>query len=386
MQSPQIMVECPACQSRYELPHTTVGRQARCAECGNVFRVGSDAVDCDATDDAASRLPVLQLDLSELTGNYWRRVIAGRFSLPAMGISVILHSLLLLLLSIWLLRVPGSLDNNLTAGFGLSELTEFDDEDPLDPGEVEDLEEQMNDPLKMVVEMQQSEMNVPNVLPGPAVDPSGVASAAGLDGGLTGVDAAVSRVITGRVQKAGGQTGAVQFSLIWETMNDLDLHVRTPRGLHLYYGNRRAGNGWLDVDMNVEPQTVEPVENMFFTKSERGKYTVFVDHFKQHPGQPTVDSFTLRAMIDGRETIQRGKVASGGQAIIFEFDADMRPERLPYRNVELREKRAQELLERMREVRKTNPRLAEGMRLRLLRDYPRTRAAAEAALKDSDDS
>lgn len=382
----RLIVECPECAACYELPAAAAGRQARCAECGGVFRVGAAAAELAGSNlqpaELPAELPILELDVSELIGGYWQRVFAGKFSGRAMLISVALHVAALVLLSLWFLQPTGLSDRDLSAAFGMDELTEFEDELPSDLMDEPEPDVALTNPLEPVVDVVHEfnlEAETPD-LPGPNVDDSGTTGAAGREGGgLSGVDAAIARAVSGRVKRAGGQTGAVQFSLAWESMNDLDLHVQTPRGIHLYYGNRQAASGMLDVDMNVQPESSEPVENVFFSRSDRGTYVVYIDHFKHHQNQPTTDAFVLRAMIDGRESIHRGKISAGGRAVVFEFEADIAPEALPYRVANARETRAAELLERMLAVRDENPRLAEGLRLRILRDYPSTKAAESAA-------
>lgn len=40
--------------------------------------------------------------------------------------------------------------------------------------------------------------------------------------------------------------------------------------MEIFYGNREASGGYLDVDMNVNGESMEPVENVFFGDAEKG--------------------------------------------------------------------------------------------------------------------
>ena len=84
-----------------------------------------------------------------------------------------------------------------------------------------------------------------------------------------------------RLTKAGARTGQVTVSLKWDSTDDLDLYVKIPDGRMISYGNKKAGGGYLDVDMNPTHTTDEPVENVFWDTCPPGKYTVQV-HWAQH--------------------------------------------------------------------------------------------------------
>lgn len=89
-----------------------------------------------------------------------------------------------------------------------------------------------------------------------------------------------------RVKRAGGNVGAkLRFSLSWFNTDDLDIHVETPSGTHIFYGNPqdKFGNHVLDVDMNRSAfdLTDTQVENLAFTNPEDGLYKLYVHQFSR---------------------------------------------------------------------------------------------------------
>jgi hypothetical protein len=92
-------------------------------------------------------------------------------------------------------------------------------------------------------------------------------------------DGNVTDSIKDKVKRAGGRVENVDLrvSLAWSNYDDLDLHVRTPDGQHIYFRNK--GN-ILDVDMNAGwAQTREPVENMRWPKLRDGIYRFSVHQY-----------------------------------------------------------------------------------------------------------
>ena len=106
--------------------------------------------------------------------------------------------------------------------------------------------------------------------------------------------------IARRVARAGGKTGEVQFSLAWDTRTDLDLHVLTPKREHIFFRQPRVDSGgFLDVDMNVQGESTEPVENVQFSKARRpvrGRYKILVDLYRDRSGGQAT-KFTVRVKI-----------------------------------------------------------------------------------------
>lgn len=100
----------------------------------------------------------------------------------------------------------------------------------------------------------------------------------------------VTDSIKERVKTAGGNVdGFLRVSLAWHNADDLDLHMRTPRGHHVYFGNKRGAGAYLDLDMNgMDKHDYEnPVENIIFTNennTEEGIYRVWVNQWSRRSG------------------------------------------------------------------------------------------------------
>lgn len=93
-------------------------------------------------------------------------------------------------------------------------------------------------------------------------------------------DGNVTDSIRERVKAAGGNVDArLRFSLSWSNYDDLDIHVLTPAGEHVYYHNKC---GILDVDMNAGSGTTrKPVENLSFGRPQDGVYRVWVNQYSR---------------------------------------------------------------------------------------------------------
>jgi hypothetical protein len=142
---------------------------------------------------------------------------------------------------------------------------------------------------------------------------------------LHGVAAKAAAVIRGRVNKAGGQPGEVQFALAWRNTNDLDLHVITPSGEQISYMRRVsscAGN--LDVDMNVRGESNEPVENVrWLTNAPWGRFTVVVNLYRVHASESgrggKTTPFQLLAQLGKEAVLREGAIRPSSQVVIFRF-------------------------------------------------------------------
>lgn len=119
----------------------------------------------------------------------------------------------------------------------------------------------------------------------------------------------------GRLTRAGARSGAVTVSLMWNDVNDLDLHVLCPDGTHISFENKQGCGGILDVDRNAHPAalTVEPVENVVWTAPPTvpGRYEFGVHHFRRHDPSSSATAFTMRLVHRGKTTFYEGRVVPG---------------------------------------------------------------------------
>ena len=108
-------------------------------------------------------------------------------------------------------------------------------------------------------------------------------------------------------------TGDVQVTLAWDADSDVDLHVVGPDGVEIYYGNRQAGAGELDLDSNADCE-IDGVRNENITwpvgQAPQGTYTVRVNYWSSC-GVPQTN-YTVRVNNGGAVQIFTGTLTGGG--------------------------------------------------------------------------
>ena len=82
--------------------------------------------------------------------------------------------------------------------------------------------------------------------------------------------------------------GVLQVTLSFDANTDADLHVITPSGEEVYFGNPSAAGGVLDVDACISDcGEGTHVENIFFNSAmEPGVYTAYAINFDGRDGGP----------------------------------------------------------------------------------------------------
>jgi hypothetical protein len=132
-------------------------------------------------------------------------------------------------------------------------------------------------------------------------------------------DGNITDSIRERVKSAGGNVdGKLRFSLAWHNTDDLDLHVFTPGGAHIYYAARSGQGGRLDVDANgINGIRPDPVENVAFAIPADGVYKVTVNQFSKRQNHDV--GFTLQAATEGQVMEFTYPHAVSGNNVIGEF-------------------------------------------------------------------
>ncbi len=129
-----------------------------------------------------------------------------------------------------------------------------------------------------------------------------------------------SESLTDLLNAAGAGSGDITVSMAWDRWDDLDLHMETPDGSHIYYSNKTAGGGILDVDMNAgSERRLDPVENIYFAAPENGHYKVWIRDFSDRSDDSA--TYLVRVTIGGQSQEFRGTIDGTGTDIdIIEFD------------------------------------------------------------------
>jgi hypothetical protein len=119
--------------------------------------------------------------------------------------------------------------------------------------------------------------------------------------------------IGNRLAAAGAKTGDIQISIAWNTLDDIDLHVKFQDKFgqfsYISWMNRSGINGgMLDVDMNAHPAnlTQRAVENVFwpFGSSPNGDFMVGIHNFRNWSGAASVPVTVVIKTNKGTKTIK----------------------------------------------------------------------------------
>jgi hypothetical protein len=105
-----------------------------------------------------------------------------------------------------------------------------------------------------------------------------------------------------RIRENEGNIGELTVTLIWNSIDDLDLALREPSGEMIYYKKFNSrdnlfspNGGQLDVDMNVDELSIEPVENINYENNlVKGKYFVFLNLYEKRSNRPVEYQLIVR--------------------------------------------------------------------------------------------
>lgn len=98
-----------------------------------------------------------------------------------------------------------------------------------------------------------------------------------------------------RLKQYGAQSGEIQISLSWNSVDDIDLHVVIiPINSQINWMNKRGScGGMLDIDMNAHPQLVSqtPIENIFWPDNQapKGTYIIGVQNYMPWSRNPQTE-------------------------------------------------------------------------------------------------
>jgi hypothetical protein len=248
------------------------------------------------------------------------------------AVSIFAHSLLLLALGLWYFNTPSNngmtLESRLAGSeFGLGEGTEllggFDT--PLGPAEG-----QLASPIDQPITVLKSELDSPEIsskafeaLPRPTPDAGGGGAGQGNLGVGSGEGFGIARFGNGgeNIKGVAVKVGDPQFTLIWDTEADIDLHVLEPGGAEIFWEVRHGKRGGeLDVD---DVDGFGP-ENIYWmtdgsdgsrTKGQgpAGEYQWFVHYYGGFGGIAKQTNWKVRVKHEGKVEIFRGRLANVGQ-------------------------------------------------------------------------
>jgi hypothetical protein len=117
-----------------------------------------------------------------------------------------------------------------------------------------------------------------------------------------------------RVEREGGETGAMTISLLWQGRSDLDLIVRCPTGETIDYNRTSGCGGRLQIDMNSGTNmSDEPIEHVVWPEGvvQPGSYDVEVKLYERREQDGPIP-FRVRVTIGDQQQEFEGSVANQG--------------------------------------------------------------------------
>ena len=89
-----------------------------------------------------------------------------------------------------------------------------------------------------------------------------------------------------RRKRKNGTIGQITATLIWNSLDDLDLALEDPQGEILWFRNDINSNtiGFLDIDANSSDDNTSntPIENIYINKPIDGKYRILVNWYSRN--------------------------------------------------------------------------------------------------------
>ncbi|MDR0878601.1 MAG: VWA domain-containing protein [Treponema sp.] len=123
--------------------------------------------------------------------------------------------------------------------------------------------------------------------------------------------------LSARLVREQAMSGDIRISLSWSNRNDLDLHVVTPLGEEIYFNRMRDSTGGIqDVDMNVDGESSEPVENIFWGKdmARSGDYRVYVQNYSYFEDNENPTPFQVEVKNGDDYKIFEGRISGTGRS------------------------------------------------------------------------
>ena len=318
----RLRVKCPQCRRAYQVRDQAAGMEFHCKVC----LAAIEAPSANLFEAANS----LEDALAEESPSAPTRRLSWINEFQSFGGSLVFHTSFLLLLMSWIV----STQTDLLAP-DLMITTTDSDPDTLEPLEnVQVLLELPGEPIENKMQAQElftqvwddqfelPEISLPDL---PSVPESDRAvqdrspkrkrtkKTRSPNQTVASRSAVIEKEVQQRVDRAGGKSGAIQISLIWNNGNDLDLYVQTPtRDIIAFNYKRSRCGGELDVDMNAKKtQSLKPVENVFWSakRAPRGVFVVGVNEYQNH-GYRDPTRFLVSLKVDGEVHHFRGTTRS----------------------------------------------------------------------------